>query len=285
MAKENKINNLTDVMTRGKEYRSDFYKFMANMKVANVARANGCYSQAWEHYYNIYLLKYNDGHFTDKDFEQLKGEAAYKLCKILQNVSSDDSIVRTLAAMDRELMEISRKNDCYIDGDDARTIIGRRFLYEAANYNYTYAKYEYALNCLGYGTKKSFVYDRNDETSKVAVEWAENMLDSNRKLEKLCGEIIYGLYNYHEYKKSREYYGDGQRFCESVMRVKKYNSKDAYSAFLYAIMISDPDLKCFDPKLAYQYFGEIMEATSDETLYTVSNSKRKMLKYKYPSLR
>ena len=225
MAKE--IKELTNIMIEEQEFDSQSDRWKAEIDAAYIALENQCYKQAWDHFYKVHSLTFSESKLAkerEHDFYYFKGEASHGLCKVVQEIPNDDEFVKYLIETDRDLIRKSKSKN--VSGRYARSFIGRKYLkYAADDCGYYPAMIEYALNCVGSGHKKSFVFEYNDRDAQVGLQWANRILLSSFKEHKAHGYAIYAKYYFARYSASKSQ-DDLLKFCDNVMSaIENDNSK------------------------------------------------------------
>lgn len=275
-----KIKELTELMIEGAE--ND--KLFAELKAGYLALDNECYSQAWEHFYNLY--SYDNK--SDSSMREYKGRGAYGLCRVMQECPNEDELVTQLMETDADL--IRRSKTKVVSRDYARKYIGRKYLVFAADQcEYESAIMEYALNCVGHGRKKSFVFDYNDRDAQVGLHWANRLLASKDAECKAIGHIVHAKYHFGLFTraKSKE---ECRLFCENVIAARDLVGEDnEYVQYFLAHVCANPNFKdyqdgeYYDPKKGYQLFKRVVETAEDPDLVYSANNIKAMLETKYPS--
>jgi hypothetical protein len=259
------------------------------MKAANLALKNQAYSQAWEHFYNLYSL-------TDSkipSFNYYRGHGAYGLCKVMQECPNEDELVTHLMQTDPELVRKGKLRT--ITPKFAREYIGRKYLVFAADTCALFpAIVEYALNCVGCGHAKSFVYKYNDIDAQIGLQWAKQLIEvSKDPTHQSIGHIVYAKYHFARYTQYK-YPEEIRLFCERVLTAlnlvgEKYLDRHEYVMYFYAHVCANGNFKDFeqgkyyDTKKGYQLFCKVVETAKDPDLVVSANNIKTMLETKYPS--
>jgi hypothetical protein len=288
MAKENKIKDLTDVLVDGEGKRqADILE--ADLKAGLVALESGYYKQAWDHFYGLYAMTFAESKLDkheESEFFYIKGEAAYGLCKVMQEVSPKDDLIQEIMTTDPDLVRKAKTKS--ISPDFARKFVGRKYLKYAADDCGNYgAMIEYAQNCVASGHSKSFVFDYNDRDAQIGVQWANRILLSGSRIHKAHAYMIHAKYHFARFtrEKNKE---EAQAFCENVMAGMAQDESNEYVKYFYAHICSNPNFqtfeggKHFNPKRGYELFAEVMEIATDPDIASSARNIKTMLETKYP---
>jgi len=246
----------------------------------------GDYRQSWDYYNEIYTLKYPGSAISTEEYYKFKGEAAYGMCKIMQMIPFNDELIDYLMEHDKELkMKSKMKN---IKGETAKKIVGRRCLkYAADDCGYIPAIIEYALNCVGHGHKKSFVFEYNDQDAQVGLQWANKLINQGEPHPKSIGYSVYAKYHFARYTKTKSL-EDARLFCENVLNAKNCDEDDQYVLYFYAHMCTNPNFQKYengkyaDTKKGYELFGRVIEIADDPDLIYSAKKIKVTLETKYP---
>lgn len=276
-----KIKELTDVLLDEK-FENVKDKWRAELDAANLALSNECYEQAWEHFYKLYELK-------DSSIPNLmyyKGEGAYGLCRIMQEIPDTHEMVNNFMETDPDLV---RKNKVrYVSNDYARKYIGRKYLlYAADDCGFYPAMSEYALNCVGKGPKKSFVFDYNDRDAQTGYQWGTRLINSHEKTYRAVGYMVHAIYHFARYRKSKDL-EEGRLFCDDVISARDLvGDKNQYVVYFYAHMCADPKFqfydggKHYDVQKGYDLFCKVLEIATDPDLIASATNIKSTLETKY----
>lgn len=268
-----KIKELTSVMT-AREDLPETMRYEEELNGARLALDNGCYEQAWQHYYNLYCIEPN----KDLPLNNYRGKGALGLCKVLQSIPADHEIVTNLMETDPDLLR--RKSQKTITNSFARRFVGRKYLFYAADEcEYYPAMFEYALNCLGKGPKNSFIFEYNDRDAQTGVQWANKLIQSKDKKQRACGYIVKAIYYFARYTKNGKSPEEGKDFCNHVLLAKDFNGlENEYTLYFYGHMITDPNFARFENgrhynvRYGYELLNKYLEKGTDPDL--IASAKR-----------
>lgn len=278
-----KIKGLTDVLLN-RSYDNIDEKYINEIKGAYLALDNECYEQAWEHFYELYSVKNSD--VTNPKY--IRGQGAFGLCKVMQEIPDNHEFVKHLIETDADLVRKAKMR--FVSSEYARKYIGRRYLvYSADDCGFYPAMVEYALNCVGKGPKKSFVFEFNDRDASVGYQWGIRLVNSDVSEYKAMGYMVQAITYFSKYLKTKEK-EYGRDFCDKVLEAKKLVGEDnEYVSYFYAHICTDPKFafyengKHVDIKKGYQIFCRVIDEATDPDLIASSVNIKNALENKYPS--
>ena len=282
-----KIKGLTDVMVdyQHEEDEADDLgeKLKAHLQAGNVAMENGYYEQAWDHFYTVYSSKDTKATY----YNYYRGEGAYSLCKLMQEIPNDDELITKLIETDTDLVRKSKQK--HVSNEFARKYLGRIYLVFAADTCGSLAAMaEYALNCVGSGHKKSFVFDYNDRDAQVGLQWANKLISSNDSDYKAIGYMVHAKYHFARYTKTKST-EECKLFCDNVISAKNLvgETNNEYTLYFFAHMCANPNFKdynngyYYNPKKGYELYCKVIETATDPDLVASATNIKAMLETKY----
>ncbi len=279
-----KIKELTDALL-DREYEDKYEQYETEKSAADLALENECYEQAWNHYYNLYSLKDH----TIKGLSYYKGQGAHGLCKVMQQIPNDHEFVEKLIQTDPDL--VRRAKERHISNEFARKFVGRKYLvYAADDCGYYPAMEEYALNCVGKGHKKSFVFEYNERDAQVGYQWGKRLVNAKDGHYQAVGYMVQAIYHFALYRKTKDI-EEGAAFCDCVMKARELEGDDnEYALCFYAHMCADPKFKFYEdgryynPKKGYELFCRVVNEATDPDLIKSASNIKSLLETKYPTM-
>lgn len=280
----NKIKELTDVLMDEFDENDHITFLTKEMDAGDLALANGYYEQAWDHYSKLYAYKGT----TSEKTNYVRSNGARRLCKLMQEIPTSHEFVSHLIKTDPDLVRRSRTKN--ISNDFARKFIGRKYLVIAADdYNDVDAIVEYALNCVGKGHAKSFVFEYNDRDAQIGLQWANRLVNHHIDQYRAYGYMVRAIYHFARYTKTKSS-EEATLFCDNVLEAKReYGLKNEYTLYFYAHMCANPNFqhynggKHYNPKEGYKLYCQVVDTAQDPDLVASARNIKNMLETKYPS--
>ena len=237
------VNNLTEILCDG--------TFDTEVKAGRVALENQAYEQAWNHFYKLYT--------SNQITKTQKGEASYYLYEVMKKTPVHDPLIGKLLRSDPGLIKKAQMET--VSFDYARRYIGRKYLEDSAQYEYSQGMIEYGLSCVDCADEGGFPYKFNEYNGTTGVEWAQKMLEiekrkgpgkADRKV-KAAAYIILSKYYYvqraNECKTGTSITIENsivRDFCENAFNAQAQGIKDEYICYFMAQVYSNPLFKCYE---------------------------------------
>ena len=237
------IDNLTEILCDG--------TFESEVNAGRVALENNAYEQAWNHFYKLYT--------SNQITKMQKGEASYYLYEVMKKTPSYDPLINKLSKSDPGLIKKSQMESVSLEY--ARRYIGRKYLEDSAQYEYSQGMIEYGLSCVDCADEGGFPYKFNEYNGTTGVEWAHKMLDieqkkgpgkADRKV-KAAAYIILSKYYYvqrtNECRKGASFTEENsivREFCSNAMKAQAQGIKDEYICYFMAQVYSNSLFKCYE---------------------------------------
>lgn len=277
-----KIKELTDVMV-DREYDNDIDAQHSELNAAYLALENNCYEQAWNHFYKTYSLKPSDPGYSSS----IKGEAAHGLCKVMQEIPNNDEFLKKLMETDPTLVRKAARK--VVTPDDARRTLGRKYLvYAADDCGYYPAMVEYALNCVGKGPDKSFVFPYDEDNARIGLHWANRLLNSDMPQYKSIGYVVHAIYHLASYRTNKQH-ADKVGFCDNALNAwNTVGERNEYATYFYAHLCCDPKFqfyeggRYYDERKGYDLFCKVAQTGKDPDLVASAAKIKSTYETKYP---